>query len=131
MENRLLIVDDEEAILYAYKRLFGSPKNGGIIVDTARSLEEATRFLKQHKYKVVLTDLRLGIEDDQGGFRVIKYIKQFDENVKIILVTAYGNFQVEKTSIDLGADYYLEKPVPMDELKKILRELDMYQKSSD
>jgi DNA-binding NtrC family response regulator len=125
MENRLLIVDDEEAILYAYKRLFGTGKNG-ITVDTARSMEEASDYLRKHKYKVVLTDLRLGIDDDQGGFRVIRFIKQFDKNIKIILVTAYGSFQVEKTSYELGADYYLEKPVPMDELRRILKDLDMF-----
>lgn len=125
MENRLLIVDDEEAILYAYKRLFGTSKNG-ITVDTAKSMEEAAEFLRKYKYQVVLTDLRLGIDDDQGGFRVIRFIKQFDKNIKIILVTAYGNFQVEKKSYELGADYYLEKPVPMEELRRILKELNMY-----
>jgi len=122
MENRLLIVDDEEAILYAYKRLFGAPKRG-IIVDTAKSMQEAVDLLKTHKYKVVLTDLRLGIEDDLGGFRLIKLIKSFDSNIKIILVTAYGNFQVEKESYEMGADYYLEKPVPTDALRKIFKEL--------
>jgi len=122
MENRLLIVDDEEAILYAYKRLFGAPKRG-IIVDTAKSMQEAVDLLKTNKYKVVLTDLRLGIEDDLGGFRLIKLIKSFDSNIKIILVTAYGNFQVEKESYEMGADYYLEKPVPTDALRKIFKEL--------
>lgn len=122
MENRLLIVDDEEAILYAYKRLFGAPKRG-IIVDTAKSMQEAVDLLKTNKYKVVLTDLRLGIEDDLGGFRLIKLIKSFDSDIKIILVTAYGNFQVEKESYEMGADYYLEKPVPTDALRKIFKEL--------
>lgn len=122
MENRLLIVDDEEAILYAYKRLFGAPKRG-IIVDTAKSMQEAVDLLKTHKYKVVLTDLRLGIEDDLGGFRLIKLIKSYDSDIKIILVTAYGNFQVEKKSYEMGADYYLEKPVPTDALRKIFKEL--------
>lgn len=122
MENRLLIVDDEEAILYAYKRLFGAPKRG-ITVDTAKSMEEAVDLLNKNKYKVVLTDLRLGIEDDLGGFRLIKIIKKFDSAIKIILVTAYGSFQVEKESYEMGADYYLEKPVPTDDLRKILKEL--------
>lgn len=122
MENRLLIVDDEEAILYAYKRLFGAPKQG-ITVDTAKSMKEAVDLLKENKYKVVLTDLRLGIEDDLGGFRLIELIKKFDRSIKIILVTAYGSFQVEKESYEMGADYYLEKPVPTDALRKILKEL--------
>ncbi len=122
MENRLLIVDDEEAILYAYKRLFGAPKQG-ITVDTAKSMDEAVDLLKANKYKVVLTDLRLGIEDDLGGFRLIELIKKLDKAIKIILVTAYGSFQVEKESYEMGADYYLEKPVPTDDLRKILKEL--------
>jgi DNA-binding NtrC family response regulator len=122
MENRLLIVDDEEAILYAYKRLFGAPKKG-LKVDTANSMEEAIELLKKNKYKAVLTDLRLGSQDDMGGYRLIKLIKEFDREIKIILVTAYGSFKVEKESREIGADYYLEKPVPTDTLRKIFKEL--------
>lgn len=119
MFKRLLIVDDEEAILYAYKRLFGSPRSG-IKVDTAPSIEEAEKYLKDNKYQVVVTDLRLGIEDDMGGFDLIKIIKAHDKDVKVILVTAYGSPAVEKESYERGADYYLEKPVPLDTLKKVL-----------
>lgn len=122
MENRLLIVDDEEAILYAYKRLFGAPKKG-LKIDTANSIEEAVSLLQKNKYKVVLTDLRLGSQDDRGGYRLIKLIKEFDSEIKIILVTAYGNFEVEKESREMGADYYLEKPVPTDALRNIFKEL--------
>lgn len=122
MENRLLIVDDEEAILYAYKRLFGAPRKG-LKVDTAKSMEEAVTLLQKNKYRVVLTDLRLGIEDDLGGFRLIRLIKEFDSDIKIILVTAYGSFEVEKESREMGADYYLEKPVPTDALRNIFKEL--------
>lgn len=122
LKNRLLVVDDEESILYAYKRLFGAPRMG-LEVDTARSVKEAETFLKKNKYKVVLTDLRLGIEDDRGGFRLIRLIKEHDKKVKVILVTAYGNFQVEKDSYEAGADYYFEKPVSTEVLKQVFKDL--------
>jgi DNA-binding NtrC family response regulator len=122
MENRLLIVDDEEAILYAYKRLFGAPKKG-LKVDIAKSMDEAVDLLQANRYKAVLTDLRLGFEDDHGGFRLIKLIKKFDSDIKIILVTAYGSFDVEKESLEMGADYYLEKPVSTDALRNIFNKL--------
>ncbi|MCP5108725.1 MAG: response regulator [bacterium] len=123
MKNRLLIVDDEEAILYAYKRLFGSARMG-MAVDTAKSMAEALKFLEKNKYSIVLTDLRLGFEDDLGGFRLIRAIKEFDKSTKVILVTAYGSFQVERESYRMGADYYLEKPVPTEALCHIFKELE-------
>ena len=123
-KNRLLVVDDEEAILYAYKKLFGAPRMG-MLVDTASSMEEAAIFLGKHKYNVVLTDLRLGINDDRSGFQLIRSIKERDKSVKIILVTAYGSMEVKKLSYEVGVDYYLEKPVSTEVLKQIFRELNI------
>lgn len=124
IKNRLLVVDDEEAILYAYKRLFGAPRKG-MRVDTAKSLKEAEDCLKKNKYKAVVTDLRLGIDDDKGGFRLIHLIKKLDKNIKVILVTAYGNLEVERQSKAVGADYYFEKPVSMDLLMQVFKEIDI------
>lgn len=118
-EKRLLIVDDEEAILYAYQRLFGYPRTE-LIVDTAANLEEAKAKLKQHKYKVVVTDLRLGIDDNLGGFNLVGMIKAVEPSIKIVMVTAYGSAAVKKHAMACGADYYLEKPVQLDQLRAIL-----------
>ncbi len=125
MSKRLLVVDDEEAILYAYKRLFGrsSRVKGGVVVDAAKDLDEAKAFLKEHKYQVIVTDLRLGIEDDFGGFELIDILRGYDKDIKIVMVTAYGNPKVKAEAMRKGADYYLEKPVPLDVLKGILKEL--------
>ena len=119
---RILVVDDEEAILYAYKRLLGDPKMG-MEVDTAKSLKEAKAYLKKHKYKVILTDLRLGIEDKFSGFQITRLVKRIDKDATVILVTAYGNFQVKKRAYELGAEFYLEKPVSIHVLKNVLNSI--------
>ncbi|MCP4221414.1 MAG: response regulator [bacterium] len=122
MIDRLLIVDDEEAILYAYRRLFESPK---LEVDTAANLEDAIVLLEKNNYKALLTDLRLGIVDEMGGFDVIRKAKECHKDIRIILATAYGTPQVKKTAKEVGVDHFLEKPVPLKELKKIFRKINM------
>ena len=115
---RILVVDDEEAILYAYKRMLSPHME--FEVDAAKSLEEAKAFLKKHKYKVLLTDLRLGVDENLRGFQLTRLMKRLDKDITVILVTAYGNLQVKKKAYKLGVDFYFEKPVSIYTLKELL-----------
>lgn len=120
MEKRLLIVDDDKTILYAYKRLF---QFAGVKVDTAKSLEKAHSYMKKNNYRAVVTDLRLTPENRQEGLQILQAMKNLNQDTKLILITAYGNFEVKKKAEELGIDYYFEKPVPIDNLIKILKSL--------
>ncbi|MCP4151874.1 MAG: response regulator [bacterium] len=117
MIKSLLIIDDETAILYAYKRLFQSPE---LIVHTAKTMDEALALLRKYKYDVVITDLRLDMKNEFGGLRLAKFLKTFDKKVKVILATAYGNPWVKSKADETGVDLYIVKPIPLDELKEIL-----------
>ncbi len=118
--KRLLIVDDEPSILFAYKRLFRSHR---LAVDTAGSYQDAVDLLQQHRYLLVITDLRLDLEDEQGGIRLINAIRNMDPDVKIVLATAYGSPEIEKDSIEVGADYYMEKPLVLDTIRELVERL--------
>lgn len=122
LDKRLLIVDDDKTILYAYKRLF---QFAGVKVDTAKSLEKAHSYMKKNDYRAVVTDLRLTPEDGLEGLRILHAMKNLNSETKLILITAYGNFEVKEKAKELGIDYYFEKPVPIDNLIKILQSLTM------
>ncbi len=120
MEKRLLIVDDDKTVLYAYKRLF---QFAGVEVDTAKSLEKARTFMQKKTYRAVVTDLRLTPEDGLEGLRILESMKDINRETKLILITAFGNLEVRKRAEEIGVDYYFEKPVPIDNLIKILKSL--------
>ncbi len=86
MKQRILIVDDEKAILMAFKKLLSS---GNVDVDTAETIDETENLLKENIYNVAMVDLRLTGVTGEEGLVIIKYIKEFYPRTEVILVTGY------------------------------------------
>ena len=82
MNRRILIVDDEKAILLAFKKLLTSPN---IMVDTAETIAEAENLLKKNIYDAVIADLRLTGANGEEGLEIIKYVKEFHSQTNGII----------------------------------------------
>lgn len=117
MEKRILIVDDEEAILLAFKRLLQRPN---VFVDTCDNLEDAKTLIDSYLYCVVIADLRLSGTLSQEGFEVIAHVRTKSLETKVALITAYGSHGIEERARAIGADYYFEKPVSVQSLYEVL-----------
>ena len=122
MNQRILIVDDEKAILLAFKKLLKSPN---IMADTAETIDEAENLLKKNIYNVVIVDLRLTGVDGEEGLEIIKYVKEFNPETNVILVTGYGSSAVMEKAQALGVAFYFEKPVSSEILKNALKSLNI------
>jgi DNA-binding NtrC family response regulator len=122
MMQRILIVDDEIAILLAFKKLLKSPN---IEVDTAETIDEAEELLKENFYNVAIVDLRLTGVDAEEGLKIIKHIKEFYSQTEVILVTGYGSSIVMEKAQAKGAAFYFEKPVSSVVLKDALKSLNI------
>ncbi len=120
MHNHLLLVDDEPAILMAFKKLL---QNSEISVDTAENIECAKELLDERAYDAVIADLRLSGFAGEEGLEIIRYVKERHPETQIILITAYGNQDVMKNAYNLGAAFYFEKPVSANIIKKALNSL--------
>lgn len=123
MKQRILIVDDEKAILLAFKKLLKSPN---IDVDTAETIGETEDFLKRNIYNAAIVDLRLTGVDGEEGLKIMKNIKKFYPQTNVILVTGYGSSAVMEKAQALGAAFYFEKPVSIEILKNALKSLDIF-----
>lgn len=122
MKKRILIVDDEKAILLAHKKLL---KSSTVDVDTAETIDETQDLLKRNIYNAVIVDLRLtGIEGEEG-LEIIKSVKQLHPQTHVILVTGYGSTAVMENAYALGAAFYFEKPVSSEILKIALKSLEI------
>jgi len=122
MSQRILIVDDEAAILLAFKKLL---QTKDITVDTAETMGEAEKFLCKNFYDAAIVDLRLTGVTGEEGLEIIKYIKEFSAQTRVILVTGYGSPKVMEKAQALGAAFYFEKPVSGDTLRNALKSLDV------
>jgi DNA-binding response OmpR family regulator len=110
-------VDDEVAFLIPLKKIL---QNGGFIVDVAHTKKIANSFIKQNRYKVLIADLRLSGSESMDGIEVIKKAKKTRPDIKVIVITAYGDSMIKERVIKNGADLYLEKPVSAKHIREIL-----------
>jgi DNA-binding response OmpR family regulator len=115
MKRRILLVDDELAILLTLKAIL---EINGFDVETAASAREAISKLKANSYHMVITDMKM--EHEKAGYDVIRAAKKTDYDPAVSILTAYpmlGNdWQSE------GAQSMLVKPMNTDEL---LRQLEV------
>lgn len=107
-QKRVLIVDDEPAILFAYRKLI---ERTGVEVDVSESLAAALEMILTRSYFVVIADMRLAGTDNIDGLHLLRSVREQQPGAKFILVTGYSNREIRQTAIALGASYYFEKPV--------------------
>ncbi len=119
-KHRVLIVDDEPAICFAYSKLLKSECFG---FDVCDSIDAAIVLLNRNEYFAVISDLRFTGTKNQDGMLLVSVVRAEQPLAKIILVTGHGNEELEKTAYKLGASHYFEKPVKPSLILSLLRAL--------
>jgi DNA-binding NtrC family response regulator len=106
---RILIGDDQPAVLDALKLLFRSE---GFEVETARSPKVILESLSMREYEMLLLDLNYARDTTSGreGLDLIKKIKEADNHVPIIVMTAWATIDLAVEAVRRGAHDFLQKP---------------------
>jgi len=115
MQARVLVVDDEKAMLVALRGLLGRE---GYQVETAASGDEALRRIETGNFHVVITDLSM---NGASGMEVLEYARQVDPDLAVIMITAHGSEKIAVQAMKLGAADYVPKPFDNDELRVVVR----------
>jgi two-component system nitrogen regulation response regulator GlnG len=110
----LLVIDDEESVLYSFRRVFDGEK---VKVLTARTAAEGLEQVRERRPDVVVLDLQL---PDRSGLEVFQEIKAKDAKRPVIFITAHGTTETAIEAMKGGAFDYLVKPVTLDRLSQIL-----------
>ncbi len=109
-EKKVLVVDDEKHIRMLYQEELESE---GYEVATSNGEEDILEVVEREKPKVVILDIKLGA--NRSGLDLLQEIRSKDQDLPVILSTAYDSFQHDLKSI--AADYYVVKSVDLSELK--------------
>lgn len=121
MRNKVLIIDDE---LMICKSLKAGLSDMGYITETALNKEDALTQVRTLKPNVVLTDMRLGKDN---GIDLIDEIKKIDNDIEVIVMTAYSDIASAVLAIKKGAFDYINKPFELEEIRIVLeRACDQY-----
>lgn len=119
-DRAVLIVDDEEPILFALRAYLG---DAGFAVTCARSLAEALALADRKSFGVVIADLRLHEPGGTEGLALIDHLRRRDARTRVILLTAYGTDEIREAARARGVDVFLHKPQPLAELEAVVRRL--------
>ena len=105
----LLIVDDEIQICTVLSRFF---EGRGFRTQTVQSGREAINRLQGQAPDYLLLDVRM---PDVSGLYVLKLAKRLYPDLKVVMVTAYGDPETAKIAFDLGASDFITKPFGFDD----------------
>ncbi len=117
---RLLVVDDEESIRFSMSEYF---THHGFSVDTASEIEEAEKLIENNDYKVIIQDLRLGVNKKTDGLEIIRAVRKRHTDTRIVVLTAYGSAEMEDEARSTGADAFLRKPMPLSQVAQVVQGL--------
>ncbi len=114
---KILVVDDEEGA----RELFYTILSGeGYKVTLANDGEAALNLLKGDPYDLVITDIKMPVMD---GLQLLQEIRKTGSKTDVIMVTAYGEVETYLKAMSLGAAEYINKPIRIKELKRIVHKV--------
>ena len=105
--RRVLLMDDEEAILLPTARYFRAL---GFTVDIAREPMQAEVLLNREHYDLAIVDLRMTRSGATEGLEVLREIRRLNQGTKVVVLSAYISHEAEAEARALGADGVLRKP---------------------
>jgi DNA-binding NtrC family response regulator len=114
---RLLVIDDEEAVVVAVKRRL---ERLGYGVDTAGGAAEGMEKIADAPapYDVIVTDMSM--DDPDSGLKVLSAAFSRDLFAEVIVMTAYGNVTNAVECMRRGAFDYIEKNTPGVDVYEVL-----------
>src|SRR6185312_1672942 len=117
MKRRILLVDDEVAVLLTLKAVL---EISGYDVETAASAREGNHRLRTQEFDMIITDMRM--ESDASGAEVIQAAREASYHPAVALLTAFP--LAEEDWQEMGADKMLVKPmqtrVLLQQIEKLL-----------
>ena len=110
VKPRILIIEDEKLIRWSLRQRFAEE---GYVVDDAENATEGLEKLSRATYDLVMLDYKL---PDMSGLDVLRRIRDDDQDIVVLIMTAYSSVENAVEAMRLGAYDYVSKPFKMDAL---------------
>ena len=117
---RVLIVDDEPTILLGLSHVL---RRTGARVTPCLGRDEAVEAIQSQTFDLALLDVRLSGSEAHVGLDLLTLLKQRSPRTHVIVMTAYGTDEVRREAIARGASHYYDKPINLDHLLGLVRDL--------
>jgi two-component system, response regulator, stage 0 sporulation protein F len=115
MKEKILIVDDQYGIRVLLNEVF---QKEGYQTFQATSGFQALDILEKHSPDLVLLDMKIPGMD---GIEILKRMKVVNPDIRVIIMTAYGELDMIQEAKDLGALTHFPKPFDIDDLRQAVK----------
>ena len=108
--NRVLLIEDEKLIRWSLRQTFEEER---FVVEEATEGRAGLELLGDNVFDMIMLDYKL---PDITGLEVLREVRKIDDDVVVIMMTAYGNVEDAVEAMKLGAFDYVNKPFNMSQL---------------
>ncbi len=115
--RRILVVDDEENARIALSKIL---TREGYEVASACNGYEALDYLRGREVELIITDINM---PEMNGLAFLRELNRSHPSSNVIMITAYGEVESYIEAMNLGAFEYINKPLKVDDLKKIINKI--------
>lgn len=116
MKERILIVDDQLGIRLLLKEIL---QKEGYSTFQAANGYQAIEITKKENPDLVLLDMRL---PEMNGIEILQELKKISPDIRVIIMTAYGEQELIDTAKNIGILDYITKPFEIEEIRRIVEE---------
>lgn len=116
---RILLVDDEAQEREGIRFLIDRYKLP-LLVSEASNGQRALEYLKTNEVDILFTDVKMPYKD---GLELAKETYELNPDIRIIIFSAYGEFEYAKRAMEAHAVDYLLKPIELEEFEKIMNKV--------
>lgn len=120
--QKVLIIDDEPIIREGLKNVISWNEYGYEICGVGVDGRDGLNKIRSHQPDLILLDIRM---PGLSGIDLVKQVRKENNQVKIIILTAYSSFSYAKELMGYGIESYLLKPIDEHELVEILEKIAM------
>lgn len=115
MSDKILIVDDQYGIRILLNEVF---QKEGYTTFQAANGYQAIDIVEKHSPDLVLLDMKIPGMD---GIEILKRLKAINQEIRVIIMTAYGELDMIQEAKDLGAITHFAKPFDIDEIRAAVK----------
>lgn len=117
-ETRIVLVDDEIHIRYLVRSIIRT--EGYVVVGEANNGEDAIAVYRKCQPDLILMDINLPLKT--GDEVLTEILKEFPD-AKVVMLTMVADIGTVKRCLEIGAIDYILKSNPVEEIRKMLREI--------
>jgi EAL domain-containing protein (putative c-di-GMP-specific phosphodiesterase class I) len=110
----VLVVDDEADLIAAYVRALTA---AGFTVDKANNGKSAIERIAGTRFDAIVSDLSM---PELDGIGLLRAVREMDWDVPVVLVTGGASLETALQAVEYGALRYLQKPINMHELVRVV-----------